>query len=75
MISMLANVIVDLNVWIKSWDSLTFTLITIVLLLFLTTTVVAFLKKAVSDKPAIKISKIIMIALLLFVVIYIISVH
>ena len=75
MISMLADVFTDINAWIKSWDTTTFALITIVLVLFLGLAVIAFVKKAVSDKPAIKVGKIIIIALFLFLIIYICSVH
>ena len=75
MISMLTSFITDINVWIKGWDDITFALITIVLVLFLGLAVVAFVKKAVSDKPAIKIGKILVIALFLFLIIYTISVH
>lgn len=75
MLSMLANIFTDINVWIKAWDDITFALVTIVLVLFLALATVAFIKKAVSDKPAVKIGKILVIALFLFLIVYIISVH
>jgi len=75
MLSMLASIFTDINVWIQAWDDITFALVTIVLVLFLALATVAFIKKAVSDKPAVKIGKIVVIALFLFMIIYIISVH
>ncbi len=72
---MLTNIFTDINAWIKGWDSTTFVIILICLVLFLGLSTVAFIKKAVSDKPAIKISKIIVIALFVFLIIYICSVH
>ena len=75
MLTMLAGIINDINVFIKSWDSVTFALITIVLVLFLGLASRAFIKKAISDKPAIKIGKILAIALFVFLLVYIISVH
>lgn len=75
MMAMLTSIITDINVWIQGWDSTTFALITICLVLFLALAVVAFIKKAVSDKPAIKVGKIILIALLVFLIVYTISVH
>jgi len=75
MLSMLTSIFTDINIWIKSWDTTVFALVTIVLVLFLGLATVAFIKKAVSDKPAVKIGKIILIALFVFLIIYIISVH
>lgn len=75
MFSMLVSVFTDINAWIKSWDAITFAIILICLVLFLGLATVAFIKKAVSDKPAIKIGKIIVIALFVFLIIYICSVH
>jgi len=75
MLSMLTSIFTDINIWIKSWDTTVFALVTIVLVLFLGLATVAFFKKAVSDKPAVKIGKIILIALFVFLIIYIISVH
>lgn len=75
MMTMLTGIITDINVWIQGWDSTTFALITICLVLFLALAVITFIKKAVSDKPAIKIGKIILIALLVFLIVYTISVH
>ena len=75
MLSMLTSIITDINIWIKGWDSLTFALTIIVLVLFLGLATVAFIKKAVNDKPAIKIGKIVLIAILVFLIVYIISVH
>lgn len=75
MLSMLLGFVNDINFWIQSWDDITFALVTIVLVLFLALSTTAFIKKAVSDKPAIKIGKIIVIALFLFMIVYVISVH
>jgi len=75
MLSMLVSIFTDINIWIQGWDNLTFALITIILVLFLGLSTVAFIKKAVSDKPAIKIGKIIGIALIVFLIVYIISVR
>ena len=75
MLGMLTSIFTDINIWIQGWDDITFALVTIVLVLFLALATVAFIKKAVSDKPAVKISKIVVIALFLFMIIYIISVH
>ena len=73
--TMLASIFNEIQAWIKGWDSLTFALTIIILVLFLGLSTVAFIKKAVSDKPAIKIGKILVIALLVFLLVYIISVH
>ena len=75
MLSMLMGFVNDINFWIQGWDDITFALVTIVLVLFLALATTAFIKKAVSDKPAIKIGKIIVIALFLFMIVYVISVH
>lgn len=75
MLGMLTSIFTDINIWIQGWDDITFALVTIVLVLFLALATVAFIKKAVSDKPAVKISKIVVIALFLFMIVYIISVH
>ena len=75
MISMLCGFIQDIQAWIKSWDTITFAIITIALVLFLGLATIVFLKKAVSDKPAIKVGKILVIALLIFLIIYVCSVH
>lgn len=75
MISMLCGFLQDVQAWIKSWDTTTFVIIVIALVLFLGLSTVGFIKKAVSDKPAVKISKILVIALLIFLIIYICSVH
>lgn len=75
MLSMLLGFVNDINFWIQGWDDITFALVTIVLVLFLALSTTAFIKKAVSDKPAIKIGKIIVIALFLFMIVYVISVH
>ena len=72
---MLLNVFADISAWIKSWSPALFAVVVMILVLLLALTAVAFLKKAVSDKPAIKIGKIVTIAILIFLIIYIISVH
>ena len=75
MMSMLANIFTDIAVWIKSWSPVVFTVVLICLVLFLALATVAFIKKAVSDKPAVKIGKIIVIALLVFLIVYVCSTH
>ena len=73
--SMLANIFTDIAIWVKSWSPVVFALVLICLVLFLGLATVAFIKKAVSDKPAVKIGKIIIIAILVFLIIYICSTH
>ena len=75
MLTMLGNIITDINVFIQSWDSVTFALVIIIAVLLLFLTSRTFIKKAVSDKPAIKIGKILTMALIVFLIVYIISVH
>ena len=73
--SMLANIFTDIAVWIKGWSPVVFAVVLICLVLFLALATVAFIKKAVSDKPAVKIGKIIVIALLVFLIVYVCSTH
>ena len=75
MFAMLGNIINDINVFIQSWDSVTFALVVILAVMFLFLATRSFVKKAISDKPAIKIGKILLMALLVFVLVYVISVH
>ena len=75
MISMLCGFFQDVQAWIKGWDGVTFAIITIALVLFLGLATVAFIKKAVSDKPAVKVGKLLIIGILIFLIIYICSVH
>lgn len=75
MISMLMNIFTDIAVWIKSWSPVVFTVVLICLVMFLALSTVAFIKKAVSDKPAVKIGKILVIAILVFLIIYVCSTH
>ena len=75
MMSMLTNIFTDIAVWIKSWSPVVFAVVLICLVLFLALATIAFIKKAVSDKPAVKIGKIIVIALLVFLIVYVCSTH
>ena len=72
---MILNIFADINDWIKSWSPALFAVVVMILVLFLAFAAVAFVKKATSDKPAIKIGKIVTMAILVFLIIYIISVH
>ena len=72
---MFLNIFADINDWVKSWSPALFAVVVIILVMFLAFAMVAFVKKATGDKPAIKIGKIITIAILVFLIIYIISVH
>ena len=72
---MLLNVFSDISAWIKSWSPALFAVVVMILVLLLALTAVAFVKKAVSDKPGIKIGKIVTMAILVFLIIYIISTH
>ena len=75
MLSMLTDIFVDINTFIKSWSTVTFTLIVIVMVLLLGLAARSFIKKAVSDKPAIKIGKILVIAILVALLIYIVTAY
>lgn len=72
---MILNIFADISDWIKSWSPALFAVIVMILVLMLGLTAVAFVKKAVSDKPAVKIGKIVVMAILIFLIIYIISTH
>ena len=72
---MILNIFADISDWIKSWSPALFAVIVMILVLMLGLTAVAFVKKAVSDKPAVKIGKIVVMAILILLIIYIISTH
>ena len=72
---MLLNIFADISDWIRSWSPALFAIVIMILVMFLAFATVAFVKKATSDKPAIKIGKIITIAILVLLIVYIISTH
>ena len=74
-ISLLSNFFMDIKNWIYGWDELTFTLITIIIVLLMAVSAISFIKAILGEGTKFKVMQVIFLGLLTAMLVWILVIR